>query len=193
MLIYWEAIGPHRFKYNAISTFCGTYFYKSATDSMRYKSLRTKHIEKLLQIVFVILSLMIIAYGIAFIIPIYESILEHNRMTPLAINLPFFEKDSYKEYVTNMCIQLTMAAYSLFGTIAVEIGTCTINNAITLVPDLIRFNLLELQDEWHTNGVTTKLMAQLRNTLVQLQDYHRCGSFFSFFIKDLCDSVSTFL
>lgn len=173
MLIYWKAIGPHRFKYHAVSTFCGKYFYKSATDSMRYNRLRAKHIDKLVQIVFVILSLMVIAYGIAFIIPIYESIRLHNHMTPLAINLPFFEKDSFKEYVINMCLQLTMAAYSLFGTIAVEIGTCTINSAIILVPDLIRFNLLELQDEWHANGITTKLTAQLRNTFVQLQDYNR--------------------
>lgn len=114
MLIHWKAIGPNRFKYHAISTFCGNYFYKSATDSMRYKRLRAKHIEKLLQIVFAILSLMLLAYGIAFIIPISESIIEHNHMTPLAINLPFFEKDSLKEYIINMCLQLTMAARNLY-------------------------------------------------------------------------------
>lgn len=173
MLIYWEAIGPHRFKYHAISTFCGNYFYKSDTESMRYKHLRAKHIEKLLQIVFVILSLMILAYGIAFIIPIEESFRLHNHMTPLAINLPFFEKDSFKEYITNMILQLTMAAYSLFGTIAVEIGTCTINSAIILVPDIIRFNLLEFKDEWKAKGITSNSIAQLRNTFVQLQDYNK--------------------
>lgn len=185
MFVYWEAVGPHRFKFNAIAKFCGNYFYKTENETLNYERLRVKHVEKLLKIVIVVLFLMLVAYGIVFLVPIYESYHQHSySITPLAINLPFFEKDSHHEFVVNMMLQLTMASYSLCGNFVIEVASCTINNAIILVPDLIQFNLMEIQDEWEANGITSKSMAQLRNTIVQLQDYHRFDThliFFSFF------------
>lgn len=173
MILFWQAVGPQRFKFNSIILFCGTHFYKTDTESMQYKLLRTKHIEKLLKIVIFALFLMLFCYGIAFATPIFEGIFQHSRVTPLALNLPFLEKDSLTEYLINMMIQLTMAFYSLCKSIAFEVGSCTVNNAIMIVPELIRFNLLEFQDELNTNGITPKLLAQLRNTLIQLQDFNR--------------------
>lgn len=172
MLIYWEAVGPHRFKFNAIISFCETYFYKTNTESMRYKNLRDKHIEKLLRLTIFILLLMILCYCLAFGLPIYKSIFENNRVTPIGVNLPFFEKDSRTEFMINVPLQVTMACYSLSGSFIIEVASCTINHAIMLVPDLIRFNLLEFHDEFIANGITAKSMAQLRNTYIQLQDYN---------------------
>lgn len=174
MFMYWEMVGPHRFKYREISTFCGTYFYKTDTDSMRYKQLRVKHIRKLLKIVIAVMISMLMAYAIVATVPIYVSYNQHIFMTPLATNLPFFEKDSLKEYIVNMIIQLVLSFYSMCGSFIIVIASSTIIQAIMLVPDLIRFNLLEFQDEWQANGITPKSLAQLRNTFVQLQDYQRC-------------------
>lgn len=116
MFVYWEAVGPHRFKLNAIAKFCGNHFYDHENKTLRHQNLRVKHIVKLLKIVTFIMGAMLLAYGIVFLAPMYESFHTHNRkITPLAINLPFFEKDSHDEFVVNMFLQLTMAAYSLCG------------------------------------------------------------------------------
>lgn len=178
MLVYWEAVGSHRFKFNAIISFCETYFYKTNTKSMRYKNLRTKHIEKLLKLTIFILLLMMLCYGLAFGLPIYKSIFENNRVTPIGVNLPFLVKESRTEFTINIILQVTMASYSLSGSFVIEVASCTINHAIMLVPELIRFNLVEFQDTFNANGITAKSMAQLRNTFVQLQDYDRFENFF---------------
>lgn len=173
--MYWEGFGPHRFKFNAIIHFCGTYFYKTDTESTRYKHLRVNHIKQLLKTVIFILLMMFIGYGIAFVAPIYKCLYERSRITPLAINLPILEKESDLEFTLNMLLQLIMAFYSLSGGFATEVASCTIVHSIMLVPDLIGFNLLELQNEFSTNGCDLKVSAQLRNTFVQLQDYNRFG------------------
>lgn len=173
--MYYEAIGPRRYKFNAIIHFCGLYFYQSDTNSQRYKLLRVKHIGKLLKITTFILLMMFIGYGIAFIAPLYQCLYKHKRITPLAINLPLLEKDSDLEYTLNMTLQMTMAFYSLCGSFATEVASCTIIHAVMLVPDLIRFNLMEFQKELGASGCGWKSFAHLRNTFIQLQDYERFG------------------
>lgn len=171
--MYLEAIGPHRFKFNAIVNFCGTYFYKSDTKSMRYKRLRVKHIKKFIRLVTMILSLTLLSYIIVLIAPIYENVYQHIRITPLAMALPFLEKDSKMEFTLNMVLQMIMAFYAMNGSFAIEIATCMVNHAIVLGADLIRFNLLAFHKELTANGCGLKSIAQLRNIFVQLQDYNR--------------------
>lgn len=176
--MYWAAVGPKRFKFNSITHFCGNYFYKTNTDSMRYKQLRAEHIINLLKITLVMFSLMMIAYAIFFMIPIYLSYRQHIHVTPFATNLPFFEKDSVTEYIVNMIVQLVLCFVAMCGSYSIVIASCAIIHAIIIVPDLFRFNLLEFQDEWEVNGVTSTLMAQLRNSWIQLQDYQRYDTYF---------------
>lgn len=179
MLIYWEAVGPHRFKFNTIIKFCGNHFYDHANTTLQHQNLRADHIEKLLKIASVVMGALLLGYVIIFVIPIYESYRTHNRaITPLAINLPFFEKDGRNEFIVNMSIQLTISFYSLCGNSMIELASSAINNAILLVPDLIRFNLMEFEEELQTNGITVRSWAQLRNSFVQLQDYHRLDNFY---------------
>lgn len=191
MLVYFQAIGPNRFKFHALISFCGKHFYKTSADSVRYKHLRRQHIDELPKLIFLILSLMTFAYSIVSGIPLYENLHGNIHVTPLGINLPFFEKDSPKEYSINIILQVIMCFYSLIGSFMIDVAACCINHAILLVPDLIRFNLLEFQDELKANGITAKARAQLRNTLVQLQDYNQFSIFFYEFILKKC-VVSTF-
>lgn len=177
MLVYFQAIGPSRFKFHALISFCGKYFYKTSAKSARYRYLRRQHIDKLPKLILLITSLMTFAYGIVSGIPLYENLHGNIHVTPLAINLPFFEKDSPKEYSINIILQVTMCSYSLIGSFMIDVAACCINHAILLVPDLIRFNLLEFQDELNENGITVKVRAQLRNTFVQLHDYNQFSIF----------------
>lgn len=68
---------------------------------------------------------------------------------------------------------MIMAFYSLSGSLATEVEACTIIHAVMLVPDLIRFNLVQFQKELSASGCGWKSFAHLRNTFVQLQDYDR--------------------
>lgn len=170
--MYWESVGPHRFKFNAVIHFCGGYFYKSDTKSGQYKYLRVKHIGQLLKTVIFILVLMFLSYGTAFVTPIYMCVFKHSRVTPLAINLPILEKESDLEFTLNMSLQMIMAFYSLSGSFATEVASCTIIHAIMLVPYLIRFNLREFQNEFIAKGSGLKSFVLLRNTFIQLQDYN---------------------
>lgn len=171
--MYFESIGSRRFKYHAIINFCGTYFYQTDTESSRYKSLRAKHIDKLLEIVICVLVLLLLGYGILLVGPIIESIYHHTRTTPLATNLPFFEKNSAHEFIVNMVVQFTLIFISTCGNLAIQMAACMVNHAIMVVPDLIQFNLLEFQDELIANGMNVKSRSRLVNTFIQQQDYNR--------------------
>lgn len=197
MLVYFELVGPRRFKFLALAYFCGTYFYKAGNTMIQHKILCTKHIEKFVKIFLLIMLLMNLAYAIVFAVPMYESHRLHNRMTPLATNLPFFEKNSITEFYVNLTIQIILAGYSLLGTFVIELAACAINHAILLVPDLIRFNLFELQKELNEHGISSKIFMRLRNTFIQLQDFNRFDNsrffkrffinmIFHFFITDIC-------
>lgn len=181
-IVYCELIGSNRFKVNAIINFCGKYFYKTETTSMRYKHLRTEYIRKLLIHVFFVLLLMMLSYLMVFAFPIYESIFEHIRVTPVGVNLPFLEKNSNTEFTINLTVQIIMACYSAIAGFSMEIASCTINHVIVLVPKLIRLNLLEFQDEFEKNGMNVKSRAQLRNAYIQLQDYDRFERFLLLFL-----------
>lgn len=174
--MYWQGIGPQRFKFHSIIHFCGDYFYKTHIESIVYKDLHAQHIKKLINFTLVMLFLMLMAYAIFFIIPIYLSYYQHVHVTPVATNLPFFEKDSLTEYIVNMIVQLILSFVSMCGSYAILIASCAIIHAIMIVPDSVQFSLLEFQDEWEVNGITSTLLAQLRNSFVQLQDFQRYGT-----------------
>lgn len=171
--MYWELVGPHRFKFNAIINFCGTHFYKSDTTSERYKNLRAKHIRKLIKLVVCIFLLIWMSYSLYIAFPMYESVFKHKRVTPIGVNLPFLEKDSNTEFMINSNLQTVLGFYSSVGGLVNEVSSCTINHAIMLVPEMIRFNLLNFQDEFNENGMNVKSRALLRNAFIQLQDYNR--------------------
>lgn len=132
-----------------------------------------KHINKLVDSIIADLPIMSLAQSIVFNEPLYSHHVQHLPITPFAINLPFFVKESSAEYAVNMIIQLVWGAYAVIGLSSVEIGECIINNAIAAIPDVIRCSLSEFQDEFKANGMTSKSVTRLRNTCLQIQDYKR--------------------
>lgn len=118
---------------------------------------------------------MFVAHVIFFDVAIYAHSNNNTPITPLAINLPFLEKNSDFELLINMIFQLIMGIYAAIGCFGLEIGECLMNNTIIAIPDVIQYNLSELNDEYEANGMNLKSILQLRNTFRQIQDYQRYG------------------
>lgn len=156
--------------------FAGKCIYKD-TSSKKYEVICAKHVDDFLRMVIIIFSLIWIAHTLAVFGPFYAYFFQNIRITPLATNLPFFEKDSNLEFTIGMMLQGVMAFYSMAGNLSIEMGSCAIINTIRMIPDLIRFNLLEFDEELNANGLCLKSSARLRNVFVQIQDFNRCFTF----------------
>lgn len=171
-MMYWKTVGPHRFKLNRIATFAGRFIYKDGS-SEKYKVICEKHVDDFLRIVILIFSLIWIAHTLAVFGPFYAYFFQNIRITPLATNLPFFEKDSDLEFTISMILQGVLAFCSMAGNFAIEIGSCAIINTIRMIPDLIRFNLAEFTEKCEADGLCITSIARLRNVFVQIQDFDR--------------------
>lgn len=169
MCAYWISVGPPRFKVNSLLNFGGNCIYRNENQSIKYKNICSKLARKLTTSIFIDLLLIFVAHVIFFDVAIYT----HHRQTPFAINLPFLEKNSDLELCVNMIFQTIMATYAAIGCFGLEIGEGLVNNTIVAIPDVIRYNLSELNDECEANGMNTKSIHRLRNTFRQIQDYQR--------------------
>lgn len=132
-----------------------------------------KHVNKLVKSVVFDLPLMFLAQSIVFNEPLYMHHVQHSSITPFAINLPFFTKNSSAEYVFSMLIQSVWGAYAAVGLSSVEVGECLIINTVAAIPDVVRCSLIEFHDEFKDNAMNVKAVDQLRNTFLQIQDYKR--------------------
>lgn len=174
MCAYWVTVGPPRFKVNSTLNFGGKFIYHNADKkSMKYEKICVKHINKLVESVIADLPVMFLAQSIVFNEPVYVHHVQHLPITPFAVNLPFFVKESSAEYAVNMIIQTIWGAYAMIGLSSVEVGECLINNTIAAIPDVIKCSLIEFCDEFKSNGINIKSIARLRNTFLQIQDYKR--------------------
>lgn len=172
--MYWESVGPRRFKLQTLGGFCGTYFYKSANNAMNYEILRNKHIHLFIRSLLISLPVIHLAHFIIFLIPICIFLFQRIPITPLALHLPIFEKDSQTEFIANMIVQTILAGYAYVGSMVIEISSCLINHAITVIPDLIQYNLDEFHVEFTcANQMTVKSISLLRNTFQQIQDFNQ--------------------
>lgn len=152
--------------------FGGNLIYRNDKKSIKYKIICVKHIDKLIKSVIADVPIMFAAQSIVFNEPLYAHS-NDTPLTPFAVNLPFFMKDSSSEYAVNMIIQSIWGAYAVMGLSSVEIGECLMNNTISAIPDVIRCSLIEFHDEFKVNGMTSNSVARLRNTFLQIQDYKR--------------------
>lgn len=171
--MYWNAIGPHRYRLNNLANFGGKYIYKDEKDATKYRNVCEKHIKILVITVSVIVSLMILSHAMLIIGPLFAYFSQGIRITPIATNLPYFEKDSDTEFVINLTLQAAMALIALGGSLSIEVVQCLIINTITIIPDLINLNLKEIADELFTKGMCSDTISRLRNVLIQIQDFDR--------------------
>lgn len=130
-----------------------------------------KHVNKLIKSVIADVPLMFLAQSIVFNEPLYAHHVHQSSITPFAINLPFFVKDSKAEYAISMIIQTIWGSYAVIGLSSVEVGECLINNTVAAIPDVIRYSLIEFRDEFKTNGMNVKSIDRLRSTFLQIDVY----------------------
>lgn len=180
--MYWKIIGPCRFKIHNLIIFGGRHIYNNCSNSIKYKVLCVKHINKLIKTVVISLILVLIAHAMILIGPLYAYFFQNLHITPFATNLPFFENDSDLEFTVNMILQSIMGAYELLGSISMNIAICLINNVVVAVPDLIRLNLDEFYEDFKDTGINPKSIARFRNTFLQIRDYKKYDVNHTFFL-----------
>lgn len=172
--MYWESVGPRRFKLHTLGGFSGVYFYRSINNATSYQILRNKHIHQFIRSLLISLPVIHLAHSIIFLIPVGVFLFQHIPITPLALHLPFFEKDSETEFIVNMIVQTILVLYAYIGSMIIEVSSCFINHAITLIPDLIQYNLDEFHVEFTcAHRMNVKSILLLRNTFQQIQDFNR--------------------
>lgn len=172
--MYWESVGPRRFKLHTLGCFSSTYFYRSTNNATNYQILLNKHIHLFIRSLWISLPVIHLAHAIIFFIPLGIFLLQHIPITPLALHLPFFEKDSETEFIVNMIVQTVLVTYAYVGSMAIEISSCFINHAITVIPDLIQYNLDEFHAEFaFASQMNVKSILLLRNSFQQIQDFNR--------------------
>lgn len=173
MCAYRIVVGPSRFKFNSLLNFGGNYIYRNENQSIKFQMICEKYAKRLTKSILMGVPSMVMCNWIILVVAMYTHFRHNISITPLAINLPFFEKDSDVELLVNMIFQLTMGLYAVIGCLGLEIGECLLNNTIIAIPHVIRFNLSEFSDEFEANGMNLKSILQLRNTFHQIQDYQR--------------------
>lgn len=170
--MYWNAVGPRRFKFNKIMTFASEYLYTNE-NSTKYQKVCEKHVNSFYKTVAIIYAQLLLAHILSAIGPFYAFFFQNKRITLLATNLPFLEKDSELEFAINMTLQGVMAFYSMAGNLALEMGSSAINNTISMIPDVVRFDLSEFQDGFKSNGLSLASIIQLRNVYMKIQDFNQ--------------------
>lgn len=173
VISFWITSGTNRFKFANIASFIGRYIYADEEASSTFDQIRTKHIDKLYKHILFFFVIIMVSYdGIVFG-SIYAYTQLNMRTTPLGIHLPYFERDSDAEFIASMSFQGVVAVYTIIASYVTEMGICTVNITIAMMPDLIRFNLTEFYDEFKRNRMNLKATVRLRNAFIQIQDFNQ--------------------
>lgn len=171
--MYYNSIGPNRHLYNSLVNFAGKHIYMDNRQRTGYNNVCERHIKQLLKNVAVIVALMILSHAMLILGPLYAYFSHNIRITPLATNMPFFEKNSDIEFTINLLIQAIMIFYASAGSVAIEIVTCLILDVVTIIPDFIQISLNRLTDDVCSKVHVNIIIAHLRNTIIQIQDFDR--------------------
>lgn len=118
---YWIVIGPLRFKFNSLLNFGGNYIYLNENQSQKFKQICAKHAKQLTKSVMTGLPLMSLTHVMILAVAAYAYYWQNISITPLAINLPFFQKDSNVELIVNMIFQLIMGVHAVIGCLGLEV------------------------------------------------------------------------
>lgn len=147
--------------------------YASINDATKFEAVCNRSAEQLLKSVFIIIPLITISYSQISLGAFYAYFVHGRLTTPIGALLPLTSDDSQISFIINSCHQSVMAIFALFGSIGIEVVACLINNAVTLIPEIILLNMNELGRAVATQGWSIKTKVQLRNILVQIQDFDR--------------------
>lgn len=170
--MYWESVGPNRFKMNNIISFSGKYIYTDDITSEKRMAINTKNVDDLLRKIIIIFTSIFFSYQTILIGPIYAYLHDGLRINALGTHLPFFELNSDADFNANMSIDVLIGVFTMVGSYVIELVSAIVNNTISAMPDIIHVGLDEFFDEFKQNGVHLKSIAQLRNVHLQIQDFN---------------------
>lgn len=93
---------------------------------------------------------------------------------PLQFEIPFLQKDSSLTIYFNSGIQIAYIPFAAYGMVSIELCQSILNNTIKLFVAVTSTNIEEFNTQLMNNGkMDLELKTQLRNILVQIQDYDR--------------------
>lgn len=169
--MYWKAVGPMRFKMNNIINFGGKYIYTNGLKASKYRTMCDKmaidfvklNIVCVVQTTFTHLLLLAVAF--------YMIVYGNTHVSIISIEIPFFESDSDTGYLVNLAVQLGLVIVSMVAmNILVIIVSFAYDNFITF-PELIAFELCDLEDELISNGFSLNTRLRFRNLLIKVRDF----------------------
>lgn len=169
--IYWKSIGHERFELNNISKFSGKYIFTNDKQPSTYNTLCEQMIQQLVKLTLSVTVFVVIAHTIFACVPVYLIIVKQIRITPMCLEMPFFERDSNIGYIVNLCIQLVFGIASMYALLAIQIPLCSAVNALVSTPLLIHLEVEDMQQEYYANHIDLSTKLRLRNIVMKIQDY----------------------
>lgn len=170
MALYYRAVGPDRFRYREIILFSGKHIYLDRKPFTEYERKVDENAGKvitdsLLTTVFVIFSFFLVIIG-----PAYVFVVHGEYVVPTGVILPFVDPNTGRGYAINIIIQFGTAIAALLGLVSIEGMSSMINNAYTVMADILCFNMRKFSDDLGHGTFSNENRAELRNIFVQLQD-----------------------
>lgn len=168
--MYWNTVGPNRFRINSLIRFGGEFIYM---DKSKYRIVCDIYSKKLVNNVTLVVILILVSHALFTVTPIHFYIVEKKLLTPIPTELPYVDKDTTIGFAINLFQQGILVFYELLGTLTIEVALCFINNTITTMPAMIHVDLEEISNQLHLTGSCKHLKPRMRNVLMKIQDFDR--------------------
>lgn len=170
-MMFWNGVGPKRFKFNNILSFGGKYIYKNHEVRTKHDTLCEKMVVELAQS-FVAISIIICVVHLTLIaVPLNMITFTNTHVSIIRIEIPFFESDrSANGYMINVSMQIACILNSMIGLILVGTAALLIYNNNAVIPEIIHLDLEDLEDELNTNGFSLIAKYRLRDIFMKVLD-----------------------
>lgn len=196
--MYWKTVGPDKWKANHLTMFSGKNIYPNNNENTKFNRLCHRRVHDLIKNTFIIIPVILFAYGMILIGPSYAYLCKGLLVTPLATKLPYTDEESERTFFINMAHQSVIGLVAVLGNIAIEImvvenkiesefnknassiksiiyflQASMINNTLEIMPDIICLNIDELSEQLRKENYRMSLNSKqkLRHVLVQIRDF----------------------
>lgn len=171
--IYFKTIGSQRFKFNNIIRIGGEYLYKNEKQSSEYDAMCNKMVKDLVRKVSLVVFVSIFSHLLLAVVPLYLIVFKHIHVTIMGLELPFFEHDSDIGFIVNLVVQAIYGTISMIAVIFSGISIVLTYNTATMIPHILHLDLKDIGHELHSNGMSSNVTLQLRNSFMKCEDYNR--------------------
>lgn len=163
--------------FKSVVNFGGEYIYvENKKRTLDDKKIRDKMAIQLITSSIKIMSLFNISLILMMAVPAFLIVILRQNQLIIPVIIPFIDPDTEFGYNVNMINQLLFSMLGFTALAGIELGTCTIKNCVISSAAVIKFNLSELDKKLQTNSeFTVERAHELRNSIVQIQDFDRFG------------------